>query len=162
MRQCTVPQLVQRERATSDPGGVPVEQLGCSPVGQPGPPGGRVDVECRHRRLGLAVGQKQRPGTSTGQHPRQQPHGARLPHDHIAGTALAGHRGTPSPEAVDLPLYPNEQINAYRSAAPAVIGLRGSCRPTRCISKGGSQPGAWLDTHLTGAGKLLDIAQVQL
>jgi len=68
----------------------------------------------------------------------------------------------PAPETVDLPLYANEQINTYRSAAPAAIGLRGFLQTDAVYQQGRAAAGAWLDTHLTGAGKVLDIAQVQL
>ena len=68
----------------------------------------------------------------------------------------------PAPETVDLPLYANEQIDTYRSAAPAAIGLRGFLQTDAVYLQGRAAAGAWLDTHLTGAGKVLDIAQVQL
>ena len=68
----------------------------------------------------------------------------------------------PVPEAVDLPRYPNEQINTYRSAAPTAIGLRGFLQTDAVYQHGRAAAGTWLDTHLTGAGKVLDIAQVQL
>ena len=68
----------------------------------------------------------------------------------------------PAPETVDLPLYANEQIDTYRSAAPAAIGLRGFLQTDAVYQQGRAAAGAWLDTHLTGAGKVLDIAQVQL
>ncbi len=74
--------------------------------------------------------------------------------------AIAGR--TPAPEVVDLPLYANEQIDTYRRAAPAAIGLRGFLQTDAVYQQGRAAAGAWLDTHLTGAEKVLDIAQVQL
>ena len=68
----------------------------------------------------------------------------------------------PAPETVDLPLYANEQINTYRSAAPAAIGLRGFLQTDAVYQQGRAAAVAWLDTPLTGAWKVLDIAQVQL
>jgi hypothetical protein len=68
----------------------------------------------------------------------------------------------PTPQTVDLRLYANEQINTYRSAAPAAIGLRGFLQTDAVYQQGRAAAGAWLDTQLTGAGEVLDIAQVQL
>ncbi|MDY6869583.1 MAG: hypothetical protein SV966_03150 [Actinomycetota bacterium] len=68
----------------------------------------------------------------------------------------------PAPAAIELPLYANEQINTYRRAAPAAIGLRGFLQANAVYQQRREAAGAWLDTHLTGAGKVLDIAQVQL
>lgn len=45
MGQSAVPQLVQRERAAREIGGVRLEQLGRAPVGQPCPPGVQVDID---------------------------------------------------------------------------------------------------------------------
>jgi hypothetical protein len=67
-----------------------------------------------------------------------------------------------APETVDLPLYANEQIDTYRSAAPAAIGLRGFLQTDAVYQRGRAAAAAWLDTHCTGAGTVLDTAQVQL
>lgn len=68
----------------------------------------------------------------------------------------------PAPETVDLPPYANEQITTYRSAAPAAIGLRGFLATDAVYQQGRAAAGAWLDTHRSGAGKVLHIVQVQL
>lgn len=78
------------------------------------------------------------------------------------GRAPATIHSAPAPATVDLPLYANEQINTYRSAAPAAIGLRGFLQTDAVYQQGRAAAGAWLDTHLTGAGEVLDIVQVQL
>jgi hypothetical protein len=48
-----------------------------------------------------------------------------LPGQPCRATATFRSVLAPAPEAVDLPLYANEQINTYRSAAPVAIGLIG-------------------------------------
>lgn len=59
----------------------------------------------------------------------------------------------PAPVTDDLPPYANEQIDTYRSAAPAAIGLRGFLQADAVYQQGRTAAGAWLDTRLTGAGR---------
>lgn len=67
-------------RAVVEHGGVFFEQLGRTPIRQARTPRRRVDVVDRDRGAGLAVGEKHRPGLAPGQHPRQEPGRAGLPH----------------------------------------------------------------------------------